>query len=136
MRVEPWQGTPPVLTVGHSSQNAFVLVIMMVHFQSLSLPRTYKSRLQLPFSASYRIKEPSPPETKWPPSPETRNPRHNGLRRIQVGRAEHHSQIPKQSSWVGGTTTYLGILRVQGGCGVKTASEQKGANAKGVALKR
>lgn len=71
-----------------------------------------------------------------PSPPETRDLRHNGLRRIQVRRTEHHPQVPKQTSWVISTAAIVGILRFQGGSSVKeTAAEPKGAGPKGVAGK-
>lgn len=98
------------------------------------MPRAYKLELQFPFPASDRIAELFTAGTQAPNPPETRNLRHNGLRRIQVRRTEHHPQIPKQTSWV--TAAIVGILRFQGGSSVKkTATEPKGAGPKGVAGK-
>lgn len=60
--------------------------------------------------------------------------RHNGLGRIQVRRAEHHPEVPKQSSRVSATAVD-GILRAQGGCGVKVTAEPKDTGPKGVTVK-
>lgn len=116
--------------------------MMMITSQQSSLPlRKLQIRASIVFPRpATGSRNPRPPETIAHLLPRHGIfVSHDGLRRIQVGRAEHDPQVPKQSSWLSSATTLDGILRLQGGCGVKTGAEPKaepkGSGPKGVAGK-